>query len=162
MERQIEVDEKSLRLLVTALRQESDGKALTRDLVRELTLVAEPARDAARTAILSMASHGPGGTPSLRTSVASRTVVQVRLSKGSVAVRAKRSGMPRGFSNAPKRLNSAKGWRRRVFGSDNWVVQMGQPGWFDNTMKAFSPAAKRGAKKAMDDMADRISIKTKG
>lgn len=161
----MEVNERDLVLLVAALRAESDGKALNRDLVRELRVVAEPAAAAARAAILSMGTSGlHHPEPALRTAVAEHTKVTVRTGgrHPSVGVRASKTGMPRGFYNAPKRLNAAKGWRHQVFGQDTWVTQRGRPGWFDDTIARFKPAAERGAKSAMDDMAERISVRTRG
>ena len=145
------------------MRAEDDGKALSRDLVRELRAVAEPAMRAAQAAILSMGSKGKT-VPSLRTTVAQHTKVRVRTSgkHPGVAIRADKNGMPRGFKNAPKRLNSAKGWRHQVFGTDTWVTQRGKPGWFDDTISAFKPAARKAAQEAMDNMARRIDYKTKG
>ena len=160
----MEVDEKSLRLLVAALRAESDGKELGRSLARELKAVAEPALQAARGALMSMPS-GSHEAPGLRSTVAARTTIRVRLSgkHPGVSIRSSKSGMPRQFNNAPKRLNAAKGWRHTVFGDDSkWVTQLGMPGWFDDTIPRFKPAAQRAAKKVMDDMARRIDLKTRG
>lgn len=160
----IEVDEKSLTRLVTALDAESDGKALTRDLVRELESVAEPALRAAKASLLGMASHSEQ-SPGLRNTVAEHTRTRVRLTgkHPGVSIRSDKVGMPRGFNNAPKRLNSAKGWRHMVFGDANtWVTQRGKPGWFDDTISKFKPAARRAAQKALDDVAKRIDQRTKG
>lgn len=160
----VEVDEKSLARLVATLRAESDGKALTRDLVSELRKVAEPALLAARASLMSMAS-GSSVEPGLRSTVAAHTRIRVRLvgKRPGVSIRADKTGMPRGFDNAPKRLNSPKGWRHMVFGDpDVWVTQRGKPGWFDDTISRHRPAAVRAAQKALDDMARRIDAKTRG
>jgi hypothetical protein len=159
----IEVDQRSLVRLTRALRAEADGKALAADLVKELKRVAEPALEAVRASILSMGSHSEA-LPGLRATVAQHTKIIVRTGgkRPGVMIRADKTGMPRGFANAPKRLNSAKGWRHRVFGTDRWVTQMGKPGWFDDTLKAFKAPAKRAAQEAMDRMAKRIDYKTKG
>ncbi len=159
----VEVDEKDLRLLVSALRNEADGKELSRDLVRELTRVAEPALRAAQGELMSMGSTS-NVLPGLRSTVARRTKIKVRLGgrRPGVAILSDKIGMPRGFNNAPKRLNSARGWRHMVFGQDRWVTQRGKPGWFDTTISRFKPAAERAARKALDDVARRIDRRTKG
>lgn len=162
----IEVDEKSLARLVVALNREADGKELTRDLVENLKAIAEPIAMEARAAIMAMDSssevtRGPG----LRSTVASRVVVRVRLTSKrhpGVAIRALKIGMPRGFIEAPKRLNSKRGWRHPIFGTDKWWHQMGQPGWFDDTMARHRTAARRAAKRAMDNIAKRIDQRTRG
>lgn len=161
----VEVDERDLAMLVAALRAESDGKALNRDLVHGLRAVVEPAAAAARSAILSMGTSGlHHPEPALRTVVAEQTKVTVRTAgkHPSVGVRVTKHGMPRGFDNAPKRLNAAKGWRHPVFGQDTWVSQRGRPGWFDDTLNRFKPAAERAAHEAMDGVAERISVRTRG
>jgi hypothetical protein len=160
----VEVDSASLRLLVVALGKEADGKALVRDLVKELRAVAEPARDAARASVLGMESTS-AVLPGLRAAVARNTRVTVRTtgSRAGVGVRASKSGMPRGFRNAPRRLNAYKGWRHPVFGDRSvWVVQRGRPGWFDDSIEPFKPAAAKGAAAALDSSARRISRRTRG
>lgn len=164
MREHVEVDERSLARLVTAMRAQSDGKELVRDLVRELRAVAEPAMRAAQASIMSM---GSGSTllPSLRTTVAQHTKIRVRSGgkRPGVSIKADKNGMPRGFHNAPKRLNAAKGWRHMVFGNEGeWVTQRGKPGWFDDTISTFKPAARRAAQQVMQDMARRIDARTKG
>lgn len=161
----VEVDEKSLRRLVAALRTEATGQALRRDLTRDFAIAAEPAREAVRAAILSMPSpaeitRGPG----LRSAVASKVVIKVKLGGRSpgAAIIAKKSGMPRGFAMAPKRLNSRRGWRHQVFGTNEIVHQEGLPGWFDDTLPRFRANFHRAAKKAMDAMADRVADRTRG
>lgn len=160
----IEVDETSLTRVVEALRAESDGSGLNRDFVRELREAVEPAAAAARSAILSMGVSGlHHSDPGLRTSIAERVKVDVHLGNHpSVAIRVSKTGMPRGFSNAPKRTNARKGWRHQVFGQDVWVSQRGKPGWFDDTIPKFQPAAERRAARALEKVAERISVKTKG
>jgi len=164
VEQHVEVDQKQLARVYAALRAEEDGKQLSRDLVHELRAVAEPAAEAARAAILSMGSHSEA-LPGLRTTVARHTKVMVRLTgrRPGVMVRVDKSGMPRGFRNAPKRLNSAKGWRHQVFGNpDVWVTQRGKPGWFDDTMHKFTADARAAAGHALDKVAKRIDNKTRG
>lgn len=159
----VEVDERNLRRLLAALRAEEDGKTLKREMVTELRAVAGPALEAARGAILSMGSKGES-VPSLRTVVARQTKIAVRASgkHPGVMVRAVKTGMPRGFRNAPKRLNSKKGWRHPVPGGGTWVVQRGKPGWFDDTLNAAAPEARAAVSQVLDNVARRIDAKTKG
>lgn len=160
---QVEVDEKQLARLVLALRAEADGKDLDRDLARNLRTALEPARDAARAAIMAMPSKSQV-VPSLRAAVAEATVTSVRLSgqRPGVAIRTGKTGMPRGFTNAPQRLNRAKGWRHPVRGTDRWVTQVGAPGWFDDTIEPFKTEATQAAGEALDAVAHRIDERTKG
>lgn len=159
----IEVDRASLRLLVAALRKEADGRELKRDLVRELRVVATPALVAARAAILAMPSTSTR-EPGLRATVAKNTKISVTTTgrRAGVRIRAMKTPMLRGFRNAPKRLNAKGGWRHPVFKTGKWVTQLGQPGWFDDTLPPFKPAAVAGAAAAMDAVARRISARTRG
>lgn len=158
----VEVDERSLVRLVAALEAEADGELLRRDLVTRLEAAARPALLAAQGSILSMRSKGHPG-PVLRQKVADQTRLHVRLGgrHPGVEIRAHKSGMPRGFHNAPKRLNS-RGWRHQVFGTDTWVTQVGKPGWFDRSVRRHRARAVRAAKQAMDGIAERISTKARG
>lgn len=162
---EVRVDRRSLARLVAALSAEADGRELRRDLRRGLRAAAEPAAALARGSILAM---GVGGldraVPPLRTAIAAATKVQVHtgLKSAGVAVRVGKTTMPRGFRNAPKRLNARKGWRHPVFGTDRWVTQRGKPGWFDLSMKTARPTARAAVGKAMDDVARRIDRRTRG
>ncbi|MES2211459.1 MAG: hypothetical protein V4515_14945 [Chloroflexota bacterium] len=161
----IEVDGTQLAALVLALREESTGAQQAADFVREMKAVVEPAAEAARASILSMATSGlHHAEPSLRGTIADHTKVVVHLSEHhpSVAIRTSKTGMPRGFANAPKRLQARRGWRHPVFGTGQWVSQRGKPGWFDDTIARFKPLAERQASRVLEAAARRISDRTKG
>lgn len=169
MTARVEVDQGDLTRLVTALNAEADGKGLRRDLVAGLKAAVEPAARQAQASILSMPTGGaaqPGGlvreTGSLRTAVAAAVTTQVRTSGSRAGVFgiAGKTGMPRGFVNAPKRLNSAR-WRHPVLGTGQWVWQVGKPRWFDDPMDAARPAAQAAAQQALDAVADRIQQRTR-
>lgn len=162
----VEVDKTDLHMLLVALKAEATGTEFRRDLRAGLKVAVEPAVQAARASILSMGVAGlTRAQPSLRTVVAAATKAQVRLGarKAGVSVAVKKTTMPRGFRNAPKRLNARKGWRHPVFGDrDVWVSQRGKPDWFDGPMRAAKPAAVVAAQHAIDNIAERISARTRG
>lgn len=161
----VEVDRTDLRRLLRALRDEADGKEMRRDLVRGLRTAVTPAVQLARGSILSMGTKGVDtASPGLRSSIAAATKISVRTGKNRPGVRVvvKKTTMPRGFRNAPKRLQSKKGWRHPVHGSDRWVTQRGKPGWFDDNMAKAEPAAVAAAEIVLDNVARRISAKTRG
>ncbi len=165
-EQQVEVDAQSLKRVVSALKKEADGKELARDFVRELRAVAEPALLAVRASILSMPAYGATSHSederNLRAAVAARTKVSVRTTgrRPGVSIKASKTGMPRGFRNAPKRLSAAN-WRHPVFGMDRWVAQVGKPGWFDDTLRPFREPAKEAASAALHQAARRIEERSK-
>jgi len=159
----IEVDERRLRSVVTALEKESDGGELRRDLVQKLEAAVRPALIEAKAAIIAMESRGHEGTV-LRERVADRTQMHIKVvgSHPGVEIRAHTTGMPRRFRNAPKRLNASH-WRHPVFGNrDVWWVQIGRPGWFDKTIQRHKAEARRAADAALDEMSIRIARRSKG
>jgi hypothetical protein len=158
---QIEPDEASFRRVARALADEGDGKELRAELVRNLKAVVEPAAEEARANILGMRSGGiPHAGESLRSAVAAGITTYVSLGKNpAVGIKASKRNLPRGFVNAPKRLNSRKGWKHRVFGRDVWVTQLGAPEWFDRPIERRRKQYERAVEKALEDVAHRISRK---
>jgi len=149
-----------LRDVATALRYEEDGLRLRRALASELRQAVAPAVTQARAEVMSIGSAGLAekGEP-LRNAVARGVRASARLSgdKAGVRVAASKKGMPRGFRNAPKRLNRAGGWRHPVFGNrEVWVHQIGKPGWFDDPLQARKAQYRAAAAKVVRDTADRI------
>ena len=162
----MEVDPESVYLLVRALRDEADGRQLRLDLARKFRGAARPALVAVRAAVRTMPSMGLGHSPSLRAKVASAVKMTVRVSrKAGVSIWVDETRpMPRGFDKAPAYLNSDKPWRHPVFGNRrNWVAQRSRrPGWFTDTLEQFYPAFVHQASEALEHVARRISMKTRG
>jgi hypothetical protein len=142
-----------------ALKAEDDGKQLKKDLLRNLRQALKPVQDEVKREINSMGSHGGEHGMALRRTVARKVVVQTRMSGRSAGVRliAKKTPGLRGFRNAPKRLNSKKGWRHPVMGDrEDWVHQMGKPDWFDGPVRARRSEFRKAVADVLDEMADRI------
>jgi len=154
---EVRADASSFGRVARSLDEESDGEHLRKDLVEGFRAALEPAVDEVRGALMQMASGGlaHAGEP-LRLAVAQHVVVSV--GRRSAAIRALKTGMPRGFWNAPKRLNQRQ-FRHRVYGRDVWVTQVGAPGWFDDTLQRNQTRYRVAARRALDDMADRIGRK---
>lgn len=156
---EIRPDPASFRRVAAALDDEADGREWRRELAAELHTALAPGVDAARAAVLAM----PGGLPHagepLRQAVAAAVTSEIRLSGASAGarIRARKRGMPRGFTNAPKRLNARRGWRHPVFSPDVWVTQRGEPGWFDDTLRPLRPAMRAAAERALQSRAQRIA-----
>lgn len=154
----------ALRALGRALKEEEDGKAMRRDLIRELKKAIAPAVAEIKSGLMSI---GSGGRPSegepLRSAVAKKITTQVKLSgfAAGVRVRARKTPGLRGFAHAARRLNSPKGFRHRVFGSNRWVVQYGNPRYFDDPMTERHNEFRRSVLGAMEDTAQRIADNTK-
>lgn len=159
---ELEVRADDFRALARAMRQEADGKRLRRDMVRNLRVAVNPAVAEVRAAVRALPSEGgPRDGAALRQTVAQKVRPQVRLSGRSpgVSIKAKKTGMPRGFKNAPKRLNSKGGWRHPVFGSRSIFVHqtVSRPGWFDDTLRRRRDRYREAVSNAVVDMARRLA-----
>jgi hypothetical protein len=155
-----QVTANDLRDIGTALKYEEDGMRLRRQLSKELREAVAPAVTDAKGRLMAMGSAGLAreGEP-LRKAVTSRIKVQARLTGRSAGVRVRvgTGGMPRGFGQAPKRLNRDAGWRHPVFGNtEKWVSQRGAPGWFDDPMHERQAEFRAAVERAVKGMADRI------
>lgn len=162
---EVKVDASDLQRFGRVLRQEADGKGLRRDLIREMRAAARPAVTSAKAAAVAIPSHGgPREGAPLRQSVAQQVRSQIRLSGRStgVQIKVKKRNMPRGFKNAPQRLNRAQGWRHPVYGRRNnpWVTQTsGRPDWFDSTLRKQRDAVRARVHDAMERMAARLAAR---
>ncbi len=155
----IQPDHHQIARVARALQDEADGRQWRTELAADLHEALEPGVAAARGAVLGMPSTGlsHAGEP-LRVAVAQQVVSEVSLGRTpSARIRVRKRGMPRGFANAGKRLNARRGWRHPVYGSDVWVAQRGEPGWFDDTMRRLHPRLRLAAERVLDKRARRIT-----
>jgi hypothetical protein len=143
--------------VAAALSAESDGRQWRRDMSEAMYEALEPGAAAARSALMSRGGGDSHDGPLLRSAVAAQVHV-APLSSGAVIIAGKQ-GIPRGFSNAAKRFNQHGGFRRRIYGSNTWVVQVGAPGWFDDTLSRMHPQLRAAALEVLAGRARRISRK---
>lgn len=162
---ELTIEQRALLELGRALKAEADGKALRRDLIREMKKPLAPAVAEIKAGVMSIGAGGlpPGEGEPLRPAVARRIRSEAKLSGRAVGVRvrARRTENVRGFRHAPKRLNSPKGWRHPVYGTDRWVTQLGKPNYFDDPLKRRHGEFRRAVLEAMEDTARRIKLKIK-
>jgi hypothetical protein len=158
---ELHVEVRGIKRLVIALRAEADGKKMRADFIRELRKAVDPAKDEAKSAVMSMHSSGLTRGKPLRAAIASQVKTEVRISgeRAGIRVKAGRRGMPRGFGQAPRRTNSEGGWRHPVFGREAriWVRQIGKPGWFDDTLASRRDNYRMAVHRAMEETARRIT-----
>lgn len=161
MPAEVELKAEGINGLLKAIRAEEDGKALRKDLAKNMREALAPAAEAAKSGIMSMPAlgGGAGAKPALRASIAKRIRPEVKLGGKWTGARVKARKIPgvRSFANAPKRTQQARGWQRRVWGTDRWVTQQGKVDWFDKEMREIRGDARGGVQKALNDMADRIA-----
>lgn len=157
---ELSVDQERILGVVEALRYEDDGKALRRDLAKNMRQALEPAKQEVRAGLMGMSDAGlPTAGPPLRTVVLRNLRVEVRLTGRTTGarLRIKRTPGVRGFTHAPKRLNSRKGWRHPVFGNrEVWVQQTGEPEYFDRPTRRHRERYAKAVMDAVHEMSDRI------
>lgn len=163
---EISVDTTDFVRLGRAMRAEADGKALRRDMIRNVRVAVRPAQAEAKAAVLALpSSGGPREGAPLRQAVARNVRTTVRLSGRSAgaSIKVSKRGMPRGFKNAPRRLNRREGWRHPVYGRSSapWVSQsIAPPGWFDLTLMKGRDRYRYAVELAALQMARRIASRT--
>jgi hypothetical protein len=160
---ELSIEQRALLELGRALKREADGKELRRDLIRELKKPLAPAVAEIKSGVMAIGAGGlpPGEGEPLRPAVVRRIRAEVKLSGKAIGVRvrARKTEAVRGFRHAPKRLNSPKGWRHPVHGSDRWVVQFGNPGYFDEPLEGRRGEFRHAVLEAMEATARRIKIR---
>ena len=156
---ELSTEAQALEGVATALRFEEDGRQLRKDMTRELRQAVEPAIPVIKSGLMSYSGAGRV-SPSLTATVASRVRVASRLTGDRAGVRVSigRTGMPRGFRNAPKRLNRAEGWRHPVFGdTEKWVQQRGPAGYFDDPLNERRDEMRAAVVRAVEEMSERVA-----
>lgn len=145
--------------LVKAIRREADGKALRKDLARNMREVLKPAAAEAKSGIMAMGSSGTGTGPGLRAGIAKKIRPEVKLGGRWSGARIKAFKTPglRRFPNAAKRTNRRNGgWRTLSYGREPWRTQDGKRQWFDESFDGRANEYSQAVKDAMDDMARRL------
>lgn len=162
---ELSVDQRDLQIVGKALKDEADGKALRRDLMREMKAAVAPLQSETRAAVLAIPSQGgPRDGAPLRQAIAASIRTETRFSGRStgVGVRARGRGMPRGFRLGARALNRTRPWRHKVFGRDVWVFQTpSRPQWFDNPARRRQPEMKTAVRRSLDEMAQRIASRVR-
>lgn len=164
---ELSIDQRSLIAVRKAMAAEADGKALRKDLIKDLRAAAAPGVPKLQAAVRSLPDVSPAeATPRLRETVAKQVKVAVALGGKNPGVKFRVDGKAkvRGFRLAGRRLNQPKGWRHPVFGNTDapWVVQYGDANrrWFEPTIKRDSGDYSEAVREAIAAMARRIASKT--
>jgi len=155
------VDQKAVHVIAAAMKAEEDGKALRRDLLREMRAVGKPLVPELQSAVRSVPAVTTAA-PGLRDAVAAGIKVGVRMSGKSTGIKVTVGATPgvRGFRFAGRALNRAKGWRHPVFGRDKWVQQAGKQ-WFEPPLLARRDEVRTAVLTAVESMAQRIAARAK-
>lgn len=157
---ELKVTHEGLDVLVKAIRQEADGKALRKELAKNMRDALRPGAAEAKSGIMAMGSAGTGTGPGLRAGIAKKIRPEVKLGGRWTGARVKAFKTPglRGFTNAPKRTNRRNGgWRTLTYGREPWRTQTGKRQWFDESFENNSEQYRRAVHEAMEDMARRIT-----
>jgi hypothetical protein len=154
----VSVSVDGIQALGRALSAEADGKALRKELAKNMRGALNPAADRAKTGIMSMRSEGHTAGPGLRTAIAKKIRPEVKLGGRWTGARVKAKKTPglRGFANAPKRTQRPGGWRTKDW-NGSWRTQVGKFDWFDRAMAGRDDVYKQAVLDAMEAMARRIA-----
>lgn len=159
----LSVEQQGLNSLARELKQAEDGKRLRRDLSKAMRGALDPAVEQIKAGVMAVPSGSstPTSGPGLRSSVAKQIKAQATLTgrRTGAKIAAKRTPGVRNFRHAPKRLNARKGWRRPVFGSNTWVTQMGNPGYFDDPITDRRGEFRTAVLDVMEDFAATVAKK---
>ncbi|MFD7224833.1 hypothetical protein ACFV9P_28095 [Streptomyces sp. NPDC059892] len=159
----LQVTHEGLDALVRAIRREEDGKALRKDLAKNMREALKPGAVMAKSSIMAMGSSGLGTGPSLRSAIAKKIRPEVKLGGRWTGARVKAFKTPgiRGFANAPKRTNRSNGgWRTLTYGREPWRTQVGKREWFDRAFENDADQYRRAVAEAMEDMARRLASRS--
>lgn len=166
------LDQHQLVKLRRALAAESDGKALRKDLIKDLREAALPGVPKLQAAVRQIPDVSPAAAePTLREAVASQITVAVALGGKNPGVKFRVAGKAkvRGFRFAGRRLNAPDGWRHPVFGEASngqaarpWVRQVGNSGerWFEPTVLRDKDQYREAVRAALEKVARRIASRT--
>lgn len=126
-------------------------KGLARELRKAVRKAATPGRNAAKTAARAIPAKGPRSR-GLRRRMARGIGIQVTGTRVRIVTR-----MPKGMEMLPRGFDTAKGWRKPLFGNrQRWFQQPGHP-WFRQTIARTAPAAREEMKAAMERVAGQIT-----
>ena len=155
----------------------SVDKDLRKALFTEARAIAQPVADDMKRSVLALDSKGEAighssakraahslrrvkvvtdkkatkalGRSGLRASIARAVHIKIADTGWKVGVRVRVDGtkLPADQKYLPRGLDSVKGWRHPIYGTDRWAQQYGNPpGWFTSTAKAHRPMAERRMK----------------
>jgi hypothetical protein len=157
------VTHEGLDSLLSALRAEEDGKALRKELAKNMRDALKEGAVQAKSGIMSMSSAGPGTSPALRPAIAKRIRPEVKLGGRWTGARIKARKTPgiRRFPNAPKRTQAAAGWRTQSWGNGSWRTQHGKVDWFDRAIDGHKAEYRAAVLDAMEAMARRIAARAR-
>lgn len=159
---QITVRSPQLRAFGAALLQADQSKELRLALLREIRREAKPIVTDLRAAAMRLPSKGAHEGPSLRAAIAAATGTKIRFTtrQAGVSIRTKNTPNIRNFPGAPRMMNR-KQWRHPVYGGTGTAVQIGKPGWFDETTAAHKPQITGGVVRAVQTTAELIAARSR-
>lgn len=149
----LSVDQEALQALGRRFKEEADGKQLRKEMTAAFKKEAESGVVAVQHAVLALA-----GVPTeVKTAVAAKTRVTVRLSGRStgVSIALNKNAAP-GFSNAGRAFNV--GWNHPAWGNGAEIPQRAsRMNFFDDTLKPLSPQIEDAIKQVIEDQAQRLA-----
>jgi hypothetical protein len=144
-----------LRALTRRVRTASNPKQVRKDLTKGLRLGTKPAVAAVKTAANSLPATGRKST-GLRRRMASATGAQIRLTGATAGVRVRISRARMGDQASLPRVTNDGRWRHPVYGTNTWVTQTSQRGWFDGANRSKAREVRASLQQVADDIEKKI------
>lgn len=157
----LSIDTDDLRQFAAILNRAAEPKRLRRELAKDLRGALQPAVQQAKAGINAVGHDSRSRpSPAIRPAIGRNIRAEVRLTARTTGarVKVKKTRNVRGFLNAPKLMNRDK-FRHRVFGGEEWVEQVGKPGWFDDPMQEGRARYRAAVQRVMEAWADRMTRK---
>lgn len=152
-----------MRVIRRMMNEATTGKALKRELSKELRGIMNPLVAEQRRRVLALPSRG-GHTQSMRQAVARQTKAATRWSGKNVGVQViqRARGMPRNFNMAGRMFNREEGWNPTTLGGETVHQQIRPAGWFDDVTTGVRPDVTRRVRHALEQAADKIAESAHG
>ena len=155
----LSLDQLALERVEAAITFEEDAKALKRDFGTQLKDAVEPAIPEIRGELMTLGGGSFHVEPGLRNAVSMQLKSAVRYSGPAPGVRVAigRKGMPRGFTDAARKINQGA-WLHPLWGrSGSAIMQVGVSDFFDRPLHAREPEMRVAIEQAIENMAERIA-----
>lgn len=152
------LEQKSLYVLGERISAASNPAKLKRSFGAGLKEAIAPALPVIQAEVMAMGG-GIVSEPPLRAAVAGALKTNVRYTGDAPGVRVfiGRTGMPRGFTMAARRINRGE-WTHPVYNRPNSdVIQRGKRGFFDDPLQARRDELRKAIERALENIGEEIA-----
>jgi len=162
----IEMDsdiKEKMAFLKKAMAEASNGKAIKRELAKELRTIMNPLVAQQRARVMRLPSKG-GHSQSMRQAIARQTKAATRWSGRNMGVQViqRARSMPRNFQYAGRVFNREEGWNPTTLGGETHHQQIRPAQWFDGATHGQKEPIGRKVHHALEEAAAKIASSVHG